>query len=64
MPSAPAFWLVALLMLAATVAALVWPLLRRRGAVRVEAEDAATTDVSPGGSWNVARCKRYARCRR
>jgi cytochrome c-type biogenesis protein CcmH len=45
MPSAPAFWLVALLMLAATVAALVWPLLRRRGAVRVEAEDAATTDV-------------------
>ena len=45
MPSAPAFWFVALLMLAATVAALVWPLLRRRGAVRVEAEDAATTDV-------------------
>ena len=45
MPSAPAFWLVALLMLAATVAALVWPLLRRRGAVRAEAEDAATTDV-------------------
>jgi cytochrome c-type biogenesis protein CcmH len=45
MPSAPAFWLVALLMLAATVAALVWPLLRRRGAVRVETEAAATTDV-------------------
>ena len=45
MPSAPAFWLVALLMLAATVAALVWPLLRRRSAVRVEAEDAASTDV-------------------
>jgi cytochrome c-type biogenesis protein CcmH len=45
MSSAPAFWLVALLMLAATVAALVWPLLRRRGAVRVETEAAATTDV-------------------
>ncbi len=45
MPPAPAFWLVALLMLVATVAALVWPLLRQRSGARVEAEDAATTDL-------------------
>ena len=31
MPPAPLFWLVALLLVAATVAALVWPLLRNRG---------------------------------
>jgi cytochrome c-type biogenesis protein CcmH len=45
MAPAPAFWLVALLMLAAAVVALVWPLLRRRSNVRIEAEDAAATDV-------------------
>ncbi|MEO9162588.1 MAG: c-type cytochrome biogenesis protein CcmI [Casimicrobiaceae bacterium] len=44
MPSAPLFWLVALLLVSATVAALVWPLLRGRG-LRVPEGDAAATDV-------------------
>ena len=38
------FWLVALLLVGITVAALVWPLLRHR-ARSVESEDVATTDV-------------------
>jgi cytochrome c-type biogenesis protein CcmH len=45
MPSAPLFWLVALFLVAATVAALVWPLVRTRAAQPVEADDVAPTDV-------------------
>lgn len=41
----PIFWLVALLLVAATVAALVWPLLRARAPRPVEREDIATTDI-------------------
>lgn len=41
----PIFWLVALLLVAATVAALVWPLLRARARLPVEREDIATTDI-------------------
>ena len=41
----PIFWLVALLLVAATVAALVWPLLRARARLSVEREDIATTDI-------------------
>lgn len=45
MPSVPLFWLVALVLVAATVAALVWPLLRSRAARPTEVEDAAATSV-------------------
>jgi cytochrome c-type biogenesis protein CcmH len=45
MPSAPLFWLVALFLVAATVAALVWPLVRGRGAPPVEPDNVAPTDV-------------------
>jgi cytochrome c-type biogenesis protein CcmH len=45
MPAAPLFWLVALLLVGVTVAALVWPLLRARAAPPIESEDLATTDV-------------------
>jgi cytochrome c-type biogenesis protein CcmH len=45
MPPASVFWLVALLLVGATVAALVWPLLRARAPRAVESEDVATTDV-------------------
>jgi cytochrome c-type biogenesis protein CcmH len=44
MSAASLFWLVALLLVGITVAALVWPLLRHR-ARTVESEDVATTDV-------------------
>jgi cytochrome c-type biogenesis protein CcmH len=44
MPSAPLFWLVALLLVATTVAALIWPLLRGRGRPAPE-DDAAATDI-------------------
>jgi cytochrome c-type biogenesis protein CcmH len=44
MPPAPLFWLVALLLAAASVAALVWPLLRSR-ATEAIADDAAATDI-------------------
>jgi cytochrome c-type biogenesis protein CcmH len=44
MPPAPLFWLVALLLAAASVTALVWPLLRSRAREAI-AEDVATTDV-------------------
>ncbi|HEY3533192.1 MAG TPA: c-type cytochrome biogenesis protein CcmI [Casimicrobiaceae bacterium] len=44
MPPAPLFWLVALLLAAASVTALVWPLLRSRARETI-AEDAASTDV-------------------
>ncbi|HET7136672.1 MAG TPA: c-type cytochrome biogenesis protein CcmI, partial [Casimicrobiaceae bacterium] len=44
MPPAPLFWLVALLLAAASVTALGWPLLRSRAREAI-AEDAATTDV-------------------
>ncbi len=44
MGAASLFWLVALLLVGITVAALVWPLLRNR-ARSVESEDVATTDV-------------------
>ena len=44
MGAASLFWLVALLLVGMTVAALVWPLLRHR-ARSVESEDVATTDV-------------------
>jgi cytochrome c-type biogenesis protein CcmH len=42
MPPAPLFWLVALLLAAGSVAAIVWPLLRRPTATR---DDAVATDV-------------------
>ena len=45
MPSTPLFWLVALLLVAATVAVLVWPLVRARAPHALESEDVATTDV-------------------
>ncbi|HEX6136293.1 MAG TPA: c-type cytochrome biogenesis protein CcmI [Casimicrobiaceae bacterium] len=45
MPPAPLFWLVALLLVAATVAALVWPLLRTGAARPTEVADSASTDV-------------------
>ena len=45
MPSISLFWLVALFLLAATVAALVWPLLRTRASRAVLPDDDATTDV-------------------
>jgi cytochrome c-type biogenesis protein CcmH len=45
MPSAPLFWLVALFLVAATVAALVWPLVRARAAPPVEPDNVAPTDV-------------------
>ena len=45
MPPTALFWLVALLLVAATVTALVWPLLRARSPRAVESEDAATTNV-------------------
>lgn len=44
MPPASLFWLLALLLVAVTVAALVWPLLRGRGLPAPE-DGAATTDV-------------------
>jgi cytochrome c-type biogenesis protein CcmH len=44
MPPAPLFWLVALLLAAASVAAIVWPLLRSRVPSAI-ADDAAATDV-------------------
>ncbi|HET9668072.1 MAG TPA: c-type cytochrome biogenesis protein CcmI [Casimicrobiaceae bacterium] len=44
MPPAPLFWLVALLLAAASVTALVWPLLRNRAREAI-ADDAAATDV-------------------
>ena len=44
MPPAPLFWLVALLLAAASVTALVWPLLRARGHGAI-GEEAAATDV-------------------
>ena len=43
--SGPLFWLVALLLVGSTVAALVWPLLRTRATDVLESEDGATTDV-------------------
>jgi cytochrome c-type biogenesis protein CcmH len=45
MPSAALFWLVAVALVAATVAALVWPLLRARTPLGEASEDSATTDV-------------------
>jgi cytochrome c-type biogenesis protein CcmH len=45
MPSAALFWLVAVALVAATVAALVWPLLRARTPLGEKSEDSATTDV-------------------
>jgi cytochrome c-type biogenesis protein CcmH len=45
MPSAALFWLVAIALCAATVAALVWPLLRARGPRSDASEDSATTGV-------------------
>src|SRR6478672_10100630 len=45
MPSAPLFWLVALFLVAATVAALLWPLVRTRAAQPVEPDDVAPADV-------------------
>ena len=45
MPTVPLFWLVALLLVAATVAALVWPLLRAGAPRSTEAEDSASTAV-------------------
>ena len=47
MPTTPLFWLVALLLVAATVAALVWPLLRTR--------NAATGDVEETGPASLYR---------
>ena len=44
MPPAPLFWLVALVLATASVAALVWPLLRSRAREAI-GEDAAATDV-------------------
>jgi cytochrome c-type biogenesis protein CcmH len=45
MPPAPLFWLVALLLVAATVAALVWPLLRGRAARSTDADEGAATEL-------------------
>ena len=45
MPSSALFWLVAVALVAATVAALVWPLLRARGPRSDASEDSATTGV-------------------
>ncbi|MEO8488076.1 MAG: c-type cytochrome biogenesis protein CcmI, partial [Betaproteobacteria bacterium] len=45
MNSAPAFWIIALVLVALTVAALVWPLLRPRDATRAVADDDASADV-------------------
>lgn len=45
MPSVALFWLVAIALCAATVAALVWPLLRARGPRSDASEDSATTGV-------------------
>ena len=45
MPSAALFWLVAVALCAATVAAIVWPLLRTRGPRGDASEDSATTGV-------------------
>ena len=45
MPSVPLFWLVALVLVAATVAALVWPLLRGRATRSPEVDDSAATEV-------------------
>jgi cytochrome c-type biogenesis protein CcmH len=45
MTSAPLFWLIALLVVAATLAALIRPLLRARGAPAPDADDVATADV-------------------
>ena len=45
MPSTALFWLVAVALVAATVAALVWPLLRARAPSSDASEDSATTGV-------------------
>jgi cytochrome c-type biogenesis protein CcmH len=45
MPSSALFWLVAIALVAAAVAALVWPLLRARAPGAETSEDSATTDV-------------------
>lgn len=45
MPPGTLFWIVALLLVGATVAALVWPLLRLRAPRAIASEDSATTDV-------------------
>ncbi|HKU85598.1 MAG TPA: c-type cytochrome biogenesis protein CcmI [Casimicrobiaceae bacterium] len=45
MPSTALFWLVAVALCAATVAALVWPLLRARGPRSDASDDSATTGV-------------------
>ena len=45
MPSSALFWLVAIALVAAAVAALVWPLLRARAPGGETSEDSATTDV-------------------
>ena len=45
MPPTPLFWLVALVLVGATVAALVWPLLRARAPRAPEADEVATTDI-------------------
>ncbi len=45
MPPVPLFWLIALLLVAATLAVLVWPLLRPRGAEPWAPDDAPATDV-------------------
>lgn len=45
MPHVPLFWLIVLLLVAATLAVLVWPLLRTRAVGPSEPDDAASTDV-------------------
>jgi cytochrome c-type biogenesis protein CcmH len=45
MPPTPLFWLVALVLVGATVAALVWPLLRARAPRVPETDEVATTDI-------------------
>ena len=44
MPAVPIFWVIALLMVAATVGALSWPLLRAQSQAP-DPDDAAATDV-------------------
>src|SRR3954468_13842635 len=45
MPAVPLFWVIALLLIAATVVALSWPLLRPRPSRWPEPDDVAATDV-------------------
>ena len=45
MPATPLFWVIALLLVVATVGALSWPLLRARPSRALEPDDAASTDV-------------------